>query len=198
MFTGIVETLGKLSRIERRGDGLLVLVEVDGRFAGSLERGASVMVSGACLTVTGLADASFTADVSAETLRCTNIGEWGEGEAVNLERALRLGGPIDGHLVSGHVDAVGRVNARTPGAAGTRFEIEAPAELAPLIARKGSICVDGVSLTVNAVSGRTFNVNIIPYTIENTTFSGRKPGDAVHLEADLVARYLQRCLECRD
>ncbi len=192
MFAGIVEALGRIARVERRGADLRVSVEVDGGFAGQLRRGDSVMVSGVCLTAIELDGVSFTVFVSAETLACTTLGNWNEGEMVNLERALRVGGRIDGHFVSGHVDAVGRIGARTTDALSERFEIEASPSLAVLVVVKGSICVDGVSLTVNDVSDTKFSVNIIPYTLENTTFSLRQPGDAVNLEADLIARYIAR------
>lgn len=197
MFTGIVETLGRVTRVDRRDGDARLSLEAGEAFVGTLEPGASVMVAGVCLTAARLKDGSFTVDVSSETLACTTLGGWREGEAVNLERALRLGDSIDGHLVSGHVDAVARVVSRVSDARSERFEVETPAALAGLIASKGAVCLDGVSLTVNAASAAKFSVNIIPYTLENTTFSSRRPGDGVNLEADLLARYVQRCLACR-
>ena len=197
MFTGIVETLGRVVQLERSGGDASLSVEAGEEFIKTLEPGASVLVAGVCLTATRLEDKSFTADVSSETLACTTLGGWREGEAVNLERALRFGDSVDGHLVSGHVDAVARVVARVSEARSERFEIETPAALAGLIAPKGAVCLDGVSLTVNDASSVKFNVNIIPHTLESTTFSSRRPGDGVNLEVDLLARYVERCLARR-
>ena len=194
MFSGIVETMGKVARVTPQGGDLRLSLSADGEFICELKQGDSVMANGVCLTVTELENNSFTAQVSAETLACTTLAGWDEGERVNLERALCLGDRIDGHLVSGHVDAVARVHERRSDASSERFEIETPASLAALIAVKGSICVDGVSLTINTASDTMFGVNIIPYTLENTTFSLRRRGDVVNLEADLIARYVERCL----
>ena len=205
MFSGIVEALGRVARIQRKGNDLHLSLAVGSEFAERLETGNSVMVSGVCLTVTALEADSFASDISTETLSRTTIGGWGESRRVNLERALCLGDSINGHFVSGHVDAIGRVAAREPEAGSERFSISAPAPLAPLIAPKGSICVDGVSLTVNGVNdnpvpstpgGAEFSVNIIPYTLECTALSLLHPGDTVNLEADLIARYVERRLSC--
>ncbi len=197
MFTGIVETLGCVAQVDRRDGDAILSIEAGEQFVGALKPGASVMVAGVCLTATRLGGESFTVDVSSETLACTTLGGWRKGEPVNLERALRFGDPVDGHLVSGHVDAVARVAARVSDARSERFEIETPAVLAGLIAPKGAVCLDGVSLTVNAASSVKFSVNVVPYTLENTTFSSRRPGDGVNLEVDLLARYVGRCLSER-
>ncbi len=157
-------------------------------------RGDSVAVNGACLTVKECRNKTFVLDVSAETLRCTTLGMLNEGDSVNLEHALRVGDMINGHFVSGHIDGVGTVFSCVQEGGSMRVEIEAPETIIPLIAVKGSISVDGVSLTVNAIHKTIFQVNIIPYTLENTILSSYKKGRAVNLEADLIARYLARQL----
>lgn len=197
MFSGIVETLGQVVQIERRGGDLRLSFKADG-FAGQLGPGDSVLVSGVCLTVVERDASTFEVDVSSETLASTTLGGLSEGGTVNLERALKLGGTLDGHLVSGHVDAVARVASRTAVERSERFKIEAPTSLASLIASKGAIALDGVSLTVNELEEEAgklkFSVNIVPYTLENTTFSMVDSGNAVNLEVDLLARYVERCL----
>ena len=197
MFSGIVEALGQVIRTERCGGDLKLSLEAGG-FAERLKPGDSVLVSGVCLTAAECSAQTFTMDVSGETLACTTLGDLQEGGVVNLERALRIGDTLDGHFVSGHVDAVARIVAFTTDARSERFEIEAPVAVAPLIAPKGAVALDGVSLTVNEVAedvdNLKFGINVIPYTLENTTFSGKAPGDAVNLEVDLLARYIQRCL----
>ena len=156
--------------------------------------GDSIAVSGVCLTVVELAGRRFFADVSGETLRRTSLGGLGVGDAVNLEKALTLATRLGGHLVSGHVDGIGSVTARRQDSRSVQFTIQAPDELARYIAVKGSICVDGVSLTVNAVSGASFELNIVPHTLEETTIEGYRVGRQVNLEVDLIARYLERLL----
>ena len=140
---------------------------------------------------------AFTADASAETLSCSTIGDWREGTRINLEQAMKLGDEMGGHLVLGHVDGVARLIARRPDGDSVRFTIEAPNELAPFIAAKGSVALDGVSLTVNEVEGRVFGVNIIPHTLAHTTFGDAAPGQRMNLEIDLIARYVQRLLQTR-
>jgi len=185
MFTGIVQAVGRIVRLQP--------LEID---CGALELadvavGDSICVQGVCLTVTALKPRGFTADLSPETLRVTaGLDRMGE---VNLEKSLRAGDRLGGHLVAGHVDGVGEVVRREGGV----IAIHAPAELARFVARKGSICVDGVSLTVNAVDGREFETNLIPHTLGVTTLSRLQPGVRVNLEADLVARYVERLLACR-
>lgn len=197
MFTGIVTDLGRVRSVERRGDARFTFeTSYD---TGTIELGASIACSGACLTVvdkgTDGGQGWFAADVSAETLSCTTLGDWGEGSPVNFERALRLGDELGGHLVSGHVDGVAEVVSRRPEGDSERFVFEAPANLAGFIAAKGSVALDGVSLTVNEVEGARFGVNIIPHTAEKTTFGGLQAGRRVNLEIDLLARYVQRLME---
>lgn len=194
MFSGVVTALGRVTRVTPRDGDLTLFVETGSGFSNRLGCGSSVLLAGVCLTVVELSERSFVVDVSAETLMCTTLGGLREGERVNLENALRLGESIDGHLVSGHVDAVVRVMKRVPDQRSVRFEIEKPASLGKLIAPKGAVCLDGVSLTVNDVSAGSFGVNLIPHTLGHTTFSSRQTGDAVNLEADLIARYVAASL----
>jgi riboflavin synthase len=195
MFSGIIQGIGRIASASARGDGLRVVVDVGDLDIADIGEGDSIAVSGCCLTVVALAGRTLSFDVSAETLACTT-GLDRPGE-VNLEKALRLSDRLGGHLVSGHVDGTGVV-ARfesVEGEDGSRvLEVDAPAELARFIAAKGSIAVDGVSLTVNEVAGSRFAVNLIPHTLKVTTFSRRRRGDRVNLEIDLVARYVARLL----
>jgi riboflavin synthase len=156
--------------------------------------GDSIAVNGVCLTAVQLHDDGFDTDVSVETLDVTTLKHLETGDAVNLEPALRVGDALGGHLVSGHVDGIGRMTARADDARSIRMTFEVPAELARYVARKGSICVDGVSLTINEVSGNTFGLNIIPHTAEVTTMGAYEPGTAVNIEVDLLARYIERML----
>ena len=185
MFTGIVQAVG---RIVRAGSHE---IDAGGLDLSGVAVGDSISVQGACLTVIALRERGFSADVSAETLAVT-CGLDRPGP-VNLEKALRAGDPIGGHLVSGHVDGVGELVRRD----GSVFAFRAPAALARYVARKGSICIDGVSLTVNRVEGAEFEVNLIPHTLQVTTLGGLQPGARVNLEVDLVARYLERLLDAR-
>ena len=183
MFTGIVQAVGRIVRLDP--------LEID---SGNLDLsdvavGDSIAVQGVCLTVTKLTGKGFTADVSAETRRVTTGLDRG-GAAVNLEKSLSLGDRLGGHLVAGHVDGVGDVLSHAEGV----LQVRAPRELARYVARKGSICIDGVSLTVNRVRGAQFDVNLIPHTLKLTTLSRLKPGTEVNLEADMVARYVERML----
>lgn len=197
MFTGIIEALGKMDAVSDHGQDRRLRISAPGYF-GEARLGDSVAVNGVCLTAVSLTPDSFEADVSAETLALTTAGRWQIGQAVNLERALTPSKPLGGHLVSGHVDGVGHLCTQREDARSLRMEFEAPAALARYIARKGSICIDGISLTVNAVSAATFSVNIVPHTAQHTTLGLLKPGDAVNLEVDLIARYLERLLAERD
>lgn len=194
MFTGIIERLGLVRGLEQRGGDLRLTIAAPGYFAGAA-LGDSIAVSGVCLTAVELSDDHFCADVSGETLRFTTASRWTLGATVNLERALTLAKPLGGHLVSGHVDGVGHLVERHDEARSIRMTYEAPAELVRYIARKGSVCIEGASLTINEVSGRRFGVNIIPHTAQQTTLGLLKAGDAVNLEVDLIARYLERLLE---
>jgi len=192
MFTGIIEATGVVQAREARGGDLRLTIRADSLDLSDLREGDSVAVAGACLTALDCHAHGFVADVSRETLACTTLGALAEGDAVNLERALRLSDRLGGHLVSGHVDGVGRVLDVREDARSQRWTFEAPAALARYIAAKGSICIDGVSLTVNEVEGARFGVNLIPHTVAVTTFSRRRVGDAVNLEVDMIARYLER------
>ena len=196
MFTGIVTDIGTVRRIER-GNGGATLTIATAYDAAAIALGASIGCAGVCLTATALRPGEFTADASAETLACSTVGEWREGARINLEQAMKLGDEMGGHLVLGHVDGVARLVGRQPDGDSVRFTIEAPNELAPFIASKGSVALDGVSLTVNAVEGPVFGVNIIPHTLAHTTFGDAGPGTRMNLEIDLIARYVQRLLQTR-
>ena len=182
MFTGIVQAVGRIVRVSP------LEVQCPGLDLGEVAVGGSIAVQGACLTVTSLTGKGFTADVSAETLRLTTGLD--RPGAVNLEKSLKLGAELGGHLVTGHVDGVGEVVSRDGGVVIFRL----PPTLRKYVARKGSICVDGVSLTVNRVEGETFEVNLIPHTLEVTTLGRLQQGSKVNLEIDLVARYVERML----
>lgn len=193
MFTGIVTDLGRVQDIRSEGD---TRIEIASAYdMASVPIGASIACSGVCLTVIERAAGWFAVQASAETLACTTLASWQRGTPVNLERALRLGDELGGHLVSGHVDGVGSIVSITPEGDSRRFLFEAPDTLARFIAPKGSIAIDGVSLTVNAVEGRRFGVNIIAHTAAVTTLGTAQPGDRVNLEIDLLARYVARLME---
>lgn len=198
MFTGIVESIGVLSAVEPRGADTRLGFEARDGYLKGVRLGDSVAVNGVCLTAVQVSDLAFHADLSVETLQATTAGRWTLGTRVNLERALTPDKPLGGHLVSGHVDGVGHLVERVEEARSWRLRFEAPPELARYIARKGSITIDGVSLTVNDVGGRQFGVNIIPHTLEHTTLGGLAVGDPVNLEVDLIARYLERLLSSRE
>ncbi len=204
MFTGIITDLGRVRALEARGD-TRVTIET-GYDTATIDIGASIACSGACLTVVEKSPGWFAADVSAETLSKTTLGDWAPGTAVNLERALRLGDELGGHLVSGHIDGVAEACERAEEGDSLRLAFTAPAALMPFIAVKGSVTLDGVSLSVNrledapgdapgdASGGGRFEVNIIPHTAALTTLGACRPGARVNLEIDLLARYVQRLL----
>lgn len=194
MFTGIIQAVGKITALERRGGDARLRVATGALDLSDVKAGDSIAVSGVCLTAVALGTKEFSADVSGETLARTTLGALKSGDAVNLEKALTPTTRLGGHLVSGHVDGVGTVHERTPDARSMQFRIEAPAALAKYIAAKGSVCVDGVSLTVNAVEGATFEANLVPHTLAATTLGELAPGQRVNLEVDLLARYLERLL----
>jgi riboflavin synthase len=194
MFTGIIEAVGEIAALEPRGGDVRLRVRSGKLPLEDVKLGDSIATSGVCLTVIDLPGDGYWADVSGETLACTSLGQLKVGAKVNLERALTPGTRLGGHLVSGHVDGVGEVLARRDDARSVRFSITAPAALAKYIAAKGSICVDGVSLTVNAVQGKVFELNIVPHTLAETTLGGFQAGRRVNLEVDLIARYLERLL----
>ncbi len=194
MFTGIIQAVGKITSLEKRGGDMRIGVDTGKLPMADVEPGDSIAVSGVCLTVVDMSAAGFRADVSGETLRCTILGELALDDQVNLEKALTLSTRLGGHLVSGHVDGVGSVVSRSEDSRSVRFTLRAPDALARYIAAKGSITVDGVSLTVNAVNGAEFELNIVPHTLAETTLAGYRAARKVNLEVDLVARYLERLL----
>ena len=198
MFTGIVQTTGRIDeRIEYAAGDVSFAVATAAIDPAGIAVGDSVCVSGACLTAVEVTPAGFRADVSAESLARTTLRGFTAGRRVNLETALMPDTPLGGHLVSGHVDGVAEVLARRDDARSVRFEIRAPEALARYVAEKGSVCIDGVSLTVNGVAGTVFDVNIVPHTLEVTTLEELGPGATVNLEVDQVARYVERLLAYR-
>lgn len=194
MFTGIVTDIGRVRSVRQTERDRRYEIETAWDTSG-IDLGASISHAGCCLTVTEKGPGWFAVEVSGETLSKTTLGDWREGDPVNLERAAKLGDELGGHIVSGHVDGLGRVVSVTPEGGSHRIDIEAPAPLHRYIAAKGSITVDGVSLTINAVEGQVFGLNIIPHTWQATTLGGLKAGDAVNLEIDMLARYLARWQE---
>lgn len=188
MFTGIVSDIGLVAA--RNGTRLTISSRFEPQ---SLALGGSVACDGCCLTVAGLGtDGTFEVDVSYETAARTTLGSWKEGTRINLERPLTLGDALGGHLVTGHIDGIARIVERKQDGESVRFLLEAPVELARFVAPKGSVALNGVSLTVNEVDGAKFGVNIIPFTLTRTTWGDLKPGDPVNLEVDLLARYVER------
>jgi riboflavin synthase len=194
MFTGIIQAVGEVRELQPRGGDVRLRVHTGKLDLADVVLGDSIAVNGVCLTAVDLPGDGFAADVSRETLSLTSLGALRPGSPVNLEKALTLATRLGGHLVSGHVDGLGRVVERHDDARSVRFTIEAPAELARYIAHKGSITVDGTSLTVNAVHGARFELNIVPHTLQETIMDGYAAGTRVNLEVDLVARYLERLL----
>lgn len=194
MFTGIIKAMGRIDKMTPTGGDVRLTVKSDGLPWRDYAVGDSISVNGVCLTVVALHDDGFDTDVSNETLGITALGSLEPGSAVNLEPALAAGERLGGHLVSGHVDCTGQVTGIDEDARSLRLEFELPAEFARYVARKGSICIDGVSLTINAVNANRFSVNIIPHTAEVTVIGGYRPGTVVNIEVDLVARYLERLL----
>jgi riboflavin synthase len=190
MFTGIIAAVGRIAEVTHAEGGIRLRIDATSLPLDDVALGDSIAVSGVCLTVVSLHERAFDVDVSQETLAC--IAGFERGSAVNLEKALRLADRLGGHLVSGHVDGVGRVERFEEMGDNRRLEIDVPADLARYIARKGSVAVDGVSLTVNAVNGSRFTVNLIPHTLAGTTFATLRPGARVNIEIDLLARYIER------
>jgi len=194
MFTGIIQAVGRIASLENRGGDLRIGIHAGKLSLEDVSLGDSIAVSGVCLTAVELSGKGFCADVSGETLQRTVIGQLAVNDPVNLEKALTLETRLGGHLVSGHVDGIGRVTACNKDSRSLQLKIRAPDALARYIAPKGSICVDGVSLTVNEVAGAEFELNIVPHTLEETTLHAYQPGRQVNLEVDLIARYLERLL----
>ena len=200
MFTGLVTGLGEVIEAVPSGDGrdARFVVRTPPGWLADAAVGASISCNGCCLTAVSLDDDRFVLDVSAETLSLTTLGDWRPGRRINLERSLRLGDELGGHLVSGHVDAVGTLRASAPERGSLRLAFTVPRAVARFVARKGSIAVDGVSLTVNAVEDDAFAVNVIPHTAAATTLGALAPGDRVNIEIDTLARYVARLVETAD
>jgi len=194
MFTGIIESVGFIESIEDKGGDARFWINTHTLDMSDVQLGDSIAMNGVCLTAIELRDNAYCADVSVESLTLTSLKDLQAGDEVNLEKALTPTTRLGGHLVSGHVDGLGKVVERSDDARSVRFTLEAPAELAKYIAMKGSITIDGVSLTVNAVNGRNFDINIVPHTLEETIIRYYQAGRAVNLEVDLIARYLERLL----
>jgi riboflavin synthase len=195
VFTGIIEATGTIARIEQIGGDWRLHVASKAMSFEDVALGDSIAVSGVCLTAINIGDDSFAADVSTETLDCTSLGSLKVGDLVNLEKALTPQSRLGGHIVSGHVDGVGELLSRKPDSRSERLVFRVPDELARYIAHKGSVCIDGISLTVNEVNGSEFGVNIIPHTNERTTLQACKPGRKVNIEVDVISRYLERLLQ---
>ena len=193
MFTGIITDVGRIAALEKAGD-LRARIETAYDVAG-IDLGASIASDGVCLTVVTLGDGWYEVDISAETVSKTNLGDWEVGHAVNLERALKVGDELGGHIVSGHVDGVAEIVAMKGEGDSTRVTFKAPSELAKFIAPKGSVALNGTSLTVNEVEGDTFGVNLISHTKDVTNWGAAKVGDRINLEIDTLARYVARLAE---
>ncbi|MFT7558297.1 MAG: riboflavin synthase [Flavobacteriales bacterium] len=194
MFTGIIETIGTIKGLESRGGDLRIEVIAPNMVWSDVQLGDSIATNGVCLTAVELPGQGFVADVSRETINFTCLAAWKVGQSVNLEKALMPTSRLGGHIVSGHVDGVGEVVERKRDARSERFTLRAPKDLAKYIAKKGSITIDGTSLTVNDVRGECFELNIVPHTIERTIIDSYGAGTQVNLEVDLIARYLERLL----
>ena len=194
MFTGIITDIGIIKAIDNTGGDVRIGIQTTFDLTG-VDLGASIACSGCCLTVVEKQEDVFFVNVSAESISKTTIDSWGEGSRINLERALKVGDELGGHIVSGHVDGLATLISITAEGDSYRLKFEVPQDLAKFIASKGSVSLDGISLTVNEVEGSQFGVNIIPHTWENTTLGERAEGDAVHLEIDMLARYMARMLD---
>jgi riboflavin synthase len=192
MFTGIVQAMGRIEAMTPRSGDVELMIDTADLSLQGVSIGDSIAVAGACLTVTRLGERSFAADVSNETLSCTTLGQLHVGSSVNLEKALRAGDALGGHYVTGHVDAVATVTALAHDARSLRVSIEVPERLARYVAAKGSVTIEGASLTVNEVSGRVFGVNLIPHTQAVTTLGALTVGQLVNFEVDIIARYVER------
>ncbi|MGB5353111.1 MAG: riboflavin synthase [Woeseia sp.] len=194
MFTGIIKSIGRIAKLERRGGDIRLRVNAPGLPWAEYAVGDSIAVNGVCLTAVALREDGFDTDVSTETLAVTTLGNIKEGSKVNLEPALAIGERLGGHLVSGHVDGIGVVRSVRSTGRAWQFEIQVPGDIARYIARKGSVSVDGVSLTINEVSDANFSITIIPHTLNETIIGEYKAGTAVNIEVDMMARYLERLL----
>jgi riboflavin synthase len=192
MFTGIIQAKGSIQEVHSSDDGVILKINSNTLDLSDSKIGDSIAVNGVCLTVTQMSNEWFTADVSNETINCTTFSDLSQGERVNLEKSLRLNQGIDGHLVSGHVDGVGKVQSINKDGDSTRIKILVEIDLIKYIAKKGSICINGVSLTVNSVEGNIFDVNIVPHTFSVTTLGDLSIESNVNLEIDLIARYVEK------
>ncbi|MBT6057159.1 MAG: riboflavin synthase [Gammaproteobacteria bacterium] len=195
MFTGIIEAIGSVAKLQQLGSDWRLTIDTGKLDLSDVVLGDSIAVNGCCLTVVELKENIFSADVSNESMRCTALGEFKDGTRVNLEKAMLASGRLGGHIVSGHVDGVGSLVESSEDGASVRLVYEAPKEIAKYIAAKGSVCIDGTSLTVNEVSGQKFTVNVIPHTQIETIIGDYKVDQKVNLEVDLIARYLERLLQ---
>ncbi len=192
MFTGIVEDLGAVKEIKRKSKEVVFTFKVGKINLKEVALGDSIAVNGTCLTVTSLGKRTFSVDASHETLAKTNLGKLKVGKSVNLERALKVGDKLGGHIVNGHVDGVGKVVSKTKQGESVEIRFSVPKELSKYIVQKGSVAIDGVSLTVNSVRGNEFSVNIIPYTQNATTFGGLRKGSSVNIECDIIGKYVEK------
>jgi riboflavin synthase len=197
MFTGLIEDLGTLRQIRRGGESVRLVVAT-GIPMGELTTGESIAVNGICLTVTSFGDGTFTADVSPETLIRTTLGELQRGNPVNLERALRLSDRLGGHMVSGHVDGIGTILERVQDRNAIRFSCRVPADISRFLVEKGSVAIDGISLTVNEIKGDTFSVAVIPHTLAVTTLRDRVVGSRVNIETDIIGKYVEKFLRGKE
>ncbi|NOS87779.1 MAG: riboflavin synthase [Methylococcaceae bacterium] len=195
MFTGIILAIGKITAIERKSGDFKLTIDTGKLPLHDVQLGDSIAVNGVCLTAVALGSRQFSADVSNETWQRTTLSQASVGTAVNLELALTPATRMGGHIVSGHVDGIGKVIAKKADARSVRFTVQVPDTLAKYIAEKGSICINGISLTVNEVNGNTFGVNIVPHTLQETTLNDAVVGSAVNLEVDLLARYMERLMQ---
>jgi len=195
MFTGIIQAIGSIADLQPKGGDMALVVNTGKLDMADVALGDSIAVNGVCLTAVALTENSFTADVSRETLSLTSLGGLSKGSKVNLEKALTLQTRLGGHMVSGHVDGLGSVESRLTDGRSERFVIKAPQDIAKYIATKGSITIDGVSLTVNKVEGASFEINIVPHTLQETIMGDYKAGSKINLEVDVVARYLERLMQ---
>jgi len=194
MFTGIIEAIGEIKRVEQQQGDVRLTVSTSGLDLSDAQLGDSIAVNGVCLTAIELTPGEFVADVSNETLSATTMANIKAGSTVNLECALQAQTRLGGHMVSGHVDGVGQIIERKADARSVRFTFAMPLDISRYVAQKGSICIDGISLTVNTVDDASFSVNIVPHTLKMTTLGDRHVGDSVNLEVDVIARYLERLM----
>lgn len=195
MFTGIIAATGSVARLQQVESEWRLSIEAGKLDMSDVQLGDSIAVNGCCLTVVAMATSSFDADVSNETMRCTTLGKLSTGSRVNLEKAMQASDRFGGHIVSGHVDGVGTLDSMEPEGKSIRLQFSAPSQIRRYIAAKGSICIDGTSLTVNTVNGNQFTVNIIPHTQEETIIGNYQAGQQVNLEVDIIARYLERLMQ---